>query len=120
MGGDRLRFIFNGSAPEDVFRCPRDALRGQILMLSLLVWGQWMCAAQSQHSASTPSGADGGVKQTASQPVADSGQAPSASPAERAAQGIAYAQAVYKLYFLHFACTIAVRSYCCVLEWRGG
>ena len=79
---------------------------GPILMLSLLVWGHWMCAAQSPTT--TPSGADGGVKQTASQPVAASKPAPRAGAAERAAQGIAYAQAVYKLYFIHFACTIAV------------
>lgn len=108
-----LRFQLFGpdSAPlSDLRQTPRARVMryGPILMLSLLVWGQWMCAAQSHPSASTPSGADGGLKQTASQPVAASKRAPSAGSAERAAQAIAYAQALHELFFIHFACTIAV------------
>lgn len=80
---------------------------GPVLMLGFLVWGHSMCAAQPRPSASTPSSADRLVSQTTSQPVAPK-QAPSAYAPERAAQAIAYAQALYKLYFIRFACTIAV------------
>ena len=113
MGEFALRFP--SFSPESAWvsgvrqtRSSRVMRTGPILMLSLLLWGHWICAAQSHASASAPSGAESGVSQTASQSVADSKQAPSAGSAERAAQGIAYAEAVYKLYFIHFVCTIAV------------
>lgn len=85
-----------------VIRC------GPILMLGLLIWGHSTCAAQSQPSASIPSGADGWVRKTDSQAFAASKQTPSAYSPERAAQAIAYAQALYRLHFIRFAWTTAV------------
>ncbi|HTS46597.1 MAG TPA: M48 family metallopeptidase [Bryobacteraceae bacterium] len=75
-------------------------------MLSLLVWGHSVCAAQSQPAANLPG--PGLTRQAGSQTVGAYHANPAGSSPERAAQAIAYSQALYKLYFIRFAYTIAV------------
>lgn len=77
---------------------------GPVLILTFLVCGHWICCAQPQASVAAPSGADSRVTQT-SKPSAAS---KAVDTPERAAEAIAYAQAIYRLDFIQLAGTIAV------------
>ena len=114
MGGDgALAFCdwFNGSAPRGHVLRVRSviALRGQILMLSLLVCGPVdVCgsvATFGQHAVRRRWWGEADCLPTCCRLRTGSQRQPGGA---RRARHRLLPKAVYKLYFLHFACTIAV------------
>ena len=87
---------------------PRAIRLAPILLLSFLVWGHSLCAAQS--SGGGPSGGDAPTMQNHDQSATVSAQVSSASPlsAERRAEAIAYARADHQFFFLQLVWTVAV------------
>jgi len=83
---------------------------GPALILTLLLWGHSMCAAQSKSSDDSPSRADVPAMQNLAQSLAAPAKVSSASGVspERRAEAIAYARADHLFFFLQFAWTTAV------------